>query len=46
MGYLDSHLIHDPWPTQVDVPNDITVCSATFEGLTIVTDRQTTLLRL
>ena len=26
----------DPWPTQVDIPNDITICSTTFEGLTIV----------
>jgi len=34
------------WPTKVYNPNDISIGSAVFAGLTAVTDRQTTLLGL
>jgi len=30
-----------PWPTRVNIPNGVTIGSATFAGLTVVTDRQT-----
>jgi len=41
-GYLDSHLIHSSWSQPEATPaNDISIVSAVFAELTIVTDRQT-----
>jgi len=46
MRDLDPHLIGlwFPGPTQVLNPNGSSIGAAVFEGLTSVTDRQTTLL--
>jgi len=44
MGDLDPHLITNTWflgPIQVHIPNGISIGSAVFAGLMIVTDRQT-----
>jgi len=45
-GDLHSIYYMPPWPTQAHIANDISVGSAVFAQFTIMTDRQTILLRL
>jgi len=47
VGDLDCHLIHSSFsPTQVHIRNGISIGSAIFAGLMVITDQQTTLLRV